>query len=82
MVAYMRFFKGIFTGMRRFGHDIAGLVNVLLLLAVYILGVGITSIIARVARKRFLDTKIDKRASYWSKITLGKRPKGEYYRQF
>ena len=73
--------KDIKAGTKIFGDDIASIVNFLLLTFVYFLGVGITSIIARISGKNFLDLR-EKRGSYWSELNLSKRTKEEYYRQF
>ncbi len=77
------FFKGFKKGMHNFGGTIATIVNSGLLLIVYFIGVGITSIIAKLSGKHFLETKISKkRDSYWSDLNLKKKPIEEYYRQF
>ena len=73
--------KNIKEGNKMFGEDIASIVNFLLLTFVYFLGVGITSIIAKMSGKHFLELKMDK-DSYWSELNLSKRKKEEYYRQF
>jgi hypothetical protein len=83
MVGMNGFFEGFKDGMKSFGENIAIIINTVLLFLVYVLGVGITSIIAKIMGKRFLHTKISKRRdSYWAKLDLKKRSKEEYYRQF
>ena len=67
-------------GFKDFGHNITLIINSVLLTVVYVLGVGITSLIARVAGKKFLDTQ--KKDSYWEDWDLEKSPEEEYYRQF
>ena len=75
--------SGIKKGQKEFGEDIGTLVNSILLSVVYLLGVGLTSIIAKVVRKRFLNLRLDKSAkTYWEDLNLNKRPIEEYYRQF
>ncbi len=77
------FFKGFKEGMHIFGQNIAMLINTLLLLMVYLTGVGITSIIAKVSGKRFLEMKIDNESdSYWKPLNLKKKEMDEHYRQF
>jgi hypothetical protein len=79
----MSFFKDVRKGMERFGKDISTLVNTVILSVVYIISVGITSLVARMAGKRFLDMKLDKKAkSYWSNLNARKRSMDQYYRQF
>ncbi len=77
------FFKGFKKGMSDFGQNITIIVNSILLTIVYIIGIGITSIIAKIFKKHFLDTKISKeKKSYWSELDLKKKPLDNYYRQF
>jgi hypothetical protein len=77
------FFNGFRKGMKDFGHSISIIVNSILLLIVYIIGVGVTSIFAKVLGKHFLEKKIQrKKETYWSELNLKKKPIEEYYRQF
>jgi hypothetical protein len=77
------FLSGLKQGMHRFGQDIATLINTILLAIVYLLAVGITSVIARLFRKRFLETRLNAKAkTYWNTLNIKKRPTDEYYRQF
>ncbi len=77
------FLKGFKQGMHLFGQNIALIVNTALLLLVYILGVGITSLIARMSGKKFLEMKLDKNSSsYWKALNLKKKQMDEYCRQF
>jgi hypothetical protein len=75
------FFEGVKKGMHLFGQNIANLMNVILLSIVYLLGVGLTSMIAKFAGKRFLDWKRGE-GSYWKTLNLKKKKMDEYYRQF
>jgi len=77
-----QFFKGFKIGMRNFGNTIALLINSLLLSFVYFLGVGLTSIIAKLINKHFLDLKLSKKDSYWSDLNLKNKSIEKYYRQF
>jgi len=76
-----QFFRGFKKGMASFGQSISLLINTILLAFVYLLGVGFTSIVAKIVGKRFLDTKL-KKGTYWSDLNLKKKPIEEYYRQF
>jgi len=50
---------------------------------VYIVGVGITSIISKISGKKFLDTKQSKeKESYWVDLNLKKKKFEEYYKQY
>ncbi|MBI2653405.1 hypothetical protein HYX02_01200 [Candidatus Woesearchaeota archaeon] len=77
-----QFFSGFKKGMKNFGQNIALIVNSALLSIVYFIGVGFTSIISKIVRKHFLDTKLSKKATYWHDLNLKKKPIEEYYRQF
>lgn len=77
------FLKNFKKGMNEFSYNIIITVNSILLFFVYILGVGITSIFAKLFKKKFLETKISKKEkTYWSDLNLKKKPIKEYYRQF
>lgn len=77
------FFIGIKKGMNSFGSSISVIINSALLLAVYILGVGLTSIVAKLTGKHFLETKKSKEEkTYWTDLNLKKKNIEEYYRQF
>lgn len=66
-----------------FGERTSTVVNTVLLMAVYCLGVGITSILARLMKKKFLDLRIDtNRTSYWVEIQEAPEKLSRYYRQF
>ncbi len=75
------FLKGAKEGMSLFGQNIALIVNTFLLFMVYLVGVGMTSLIAKLVGKHFLDMK-KKKDTYWKDFNLKKKPIEEYYRQF
>lgn len=78
-----KFLKGFGQGARNFGQNLGAIINTVLLLIVYIIGVGVTSIVAKLFRKRFLETRLSKeRKTYWSDLGLGKKQIESYYRQF
>lgn len=77
------FFKGFQKGLKNFGHNITVIINSTLLSVVYLIGIGITSIVAKLFGKRFLDVGAPKKkGTYWSDLNLKKKPIEEYYRQF
>ena len=76
------FFTGFKKGYKGFGHNITIIVNSILLSIVYIIGVGITSLISKITRKHFLDTKLSKNGTYWHDLNLKKKKIDQYYRQF
>jgi len=77
------FFKGFKQGQKEFGETIAIVINTILLTFVYFIGVGITSIFAKLVGKSFLDLKTNnKKNSYWTELNLNKKSIENYYRQF
>ena len=75
--------KGFGKGMKEFGENMTAIVNSFLLSIVYFIGVGVTSLFARIKRKRFLKTEIAKeKETYWQDLNLKKKKFKEYYRQF
>ena len=77
-----QFFNGFKKGMGNFGHNIALVINTILLTFVYLIGVGLTSISAKIFRKHFLETKLSKKDTYWTDLNLKKKSMEDYYRQF
>ena len=83
MNSLKQFFRGFKKGMHNFGQNIAIIINSASLLIVYFIGIGLTSIVAKIFGKHFLETKISKKQeSYWSDLNLKKKPIEEYYKQF
>jgi hypothetical protein len=80
----MSFFDDFKKGMDSFGKIISTIINSSLLLLVYIIGVGFTSVIAKgLCRKKFLGEKISQNTkTYWSDLNLKGGPLESYYRQF
>jgi hypothetical protein len=76
------FLSGFIKGFRYFGRSLSVTVNSALLLPVYLAGVGITSLFARMVKKSFLGIEAVKKDTYWSDLNLKKRDKESYYRQF
>ena len=77
------FFRGLKRGMSNFGSGISLIINSIILGIIYILVVGITSLIAKLSKKHFLDLEISlEKKSYWTELNLNKKPTEEYYKQF
>ena len=77
------FYQDFLKGQKRFGEDIAAIINSVILTFVYLLGVGLTSLVARIFGKKFLDMKtVDKEESYWTPLNLSKKELNDYYKQF
>lgn len=75
------FVKGFKTGFRTFGYKVTNVINFVLLSIVYFIGVGTTSLAAKVTNKKFLELKQEGK-TYWKERNLGKQPLGKYYKQF
>lgn len=77
------FFCGAKKGMKEFGETISIIVNSVLLAIIYVIGVGVTSIIAKIVGKKFLDRKKSKgKKTYWSDLNLKTEKIDEYYKQY
>jgi len=77
------FYRGFKRGMHEFGQTLATLVNTILLFIVYIIGVGITALWAKITKKKFLTLKPQKeKQSYWGDLNIKTRSKERHYRQF
>lgn len=57
---------------------VANVINALLLIIFYFVGIGTTALIAKLFGKKFLDMK----GSGWEKLNLKKQKKEDYLRQF
>ena len=69
--------------MEAFGLSINSLISTVLLLTVYVLGVGITALIARAVGKKFLPMDSPQhRDTYWTDLHLTRESIEKYYRQF
>lgn len=78
-----QFLTGFQKGMEEFGNNLFLIVNTVLLSLVYLIGIGLTSLLAKMVGKHFLEKKMSKeKKSYWTELELKKKPIEEYYRQF
>ena len=79
----MKFINGFLRGQKKFGENISIIINSILLTIVYFIGIGITSIFAKIFNKHFLNLKLKKdEKTYWEDLNLTKKSMKEYYRQF
>lgn len=71
------------AGMASFGLNFGAIVNLLILTAVYFLGVGVPSLIAKGLKKHFLETGTrPKRKTYWVKFNQAANGLSDFFRQF
>lgn len=82
MSAIKDFFKGFRKGFKSFALKVTDVVNFILAFIVYFIGIGITSIIAKIFRKHFLDLKFKDREIYWVKGRPASKDIEDYYKQF
>lgn len=76
------FFKGFSEGFKEFSCNITVIVNSILLLIIYLTGIGLTAILAKLFNKSFLDIKTSNKETYWSDLNLKKKSFDEYLKQF
>lgn len=77
------FFNEIKNGQKNFGEDIQSIINFIMLTFVYFLGVGLTSVFAKIFGKHFLNLNISKaKETYWQNYDKGNQKMEEYYKQF
>ena len=74
------FVRGLRDGFLVFGKNTTAIVTAVLLSVAYLIGVGLTSLVARIARKHFLELTLHK-GTYWKPVTPRKTME-ENYRQF
>ena len=78
------FITGFKEGFKAFGHSVANIVNFFLLTLVYLVGVGPTSLVAKLFGKKFLQTKLNK-DSFWVMKDQAKekaKKREDHYRTF
>jgi hypothetical protein len=77
------FFRGVYEGFKSVGHNIAALFNGIFLTIAYVIGVGPTTIVAWVVRKKFLDLRFGSAdTTYWEDHDKATEPLDKYRRQF
>ena len=73
--------SGTGAGIKKYGELLNTAVISLFLIITYVLGVGISSLIAKLFRKHFLEMNM-KKETYWSDLNITKKTKEHYYKQF
>ncbi len=77
------FWKGFLHGFKEFSQTLALVINTFLLAIVYLVGVGLTALCAKMVHKHFLERKVNrKQPSYWSDLLIKTKVYKEYGRQF
>ncbi len=78
----MDFFRGFIKGFKEFSELIANTFNFLILSVVYFIGIGMTSIFAKLFGKHFLKMKKPNSESYWEEREPISKNIEDYYNQF
>lgn len=77
------FFKGMSKGMKFFGTLITTIVNSAILIVVYIIGIGLTALIAKISKKELIQKKLSyNKETYWTDLNISDKKMDDYYRQF
>lgn len=77
------FFKGMGKGMKFFGTLITTIVNSVTLIVVYIIGIGLTALIAKLSKKELIQKKLSyNKETYWTDLNISNKKMDDYYRQF
>lgn len=78
----LKFFEGFKDGFRSFPYTVTNIINFVLLLVVYIFGIGIVAIISKLFGKHYLDLKKTQNRSNWKEHKVTKQPLEDYCRTF
>jgi len=81
MVKIRKILKEFKEGIKLFGETIAIIFNSILLTIVYFLGVGLTSIVAKIFGKKFINKNLNSE-TYWEELDITTTKFEDYYRQF
>jgi len=74
-------FKKILKPLEALSKIISSLINFILLSFVYFVGIGLTSVIAKISNKKFLILKKENKDSYWEDKEVSNKFE-DYFRQF
>lgn len=74
-------FKKILKPFEILSKIVSSIVNFILLSFVYFIGVGLTSLIAKISNKKFLDLKKENKDSYWEDKEVSNKFE-DHFRQF
>lgn len=64
------------------GKFVSNIVNFILLAFVYVFGIGLVSVVAKICGKHFLELKKHGKKSNWQEHKVTKEPLEKYYRTF
>lgn len=75
--------KRAYAGFLFVSGKVRDMVNFIILSAVYFLGIGLTSVFAKIKKKHFLELKKDNQSdSYWKKLDLNSQKEEDFLNQF
>ncbi len=67
---------------KQFGFFMQSVVNFIILIPVYFIGIGIMSLVSKIMKKSYLNLSKKKKKSYWLKRDKRLDAKGTEYRMF
>lgn len=79
---YKRVFSFIKNLLEPIAKVVSFVVNFALLFIVYFIGIGLTSMVAKLFGKHFLDIKKQNKKSNWIEHKVTKQPLEDYHRTF
>ncbi|MBL7116651.1 MAG: hypothetical protein ISS25_02380 [Nanoarchaeota archaeon] len=66
----------------KFSEFITSIINFIILVPVFFIGVGLTSLFSKIVGKHFLNLRIKEKESYWLDKNLTTQKLEKYYRMF
>jgi len=66
----------------KFSEFITSIINFIILVPVFFIGIGLTSLFSKIVRKHFLNLRIKEKESYWLDKNLTTQKLEKYYRMF
>lgn len=76
------FLKGLARGLTHTGHTITGIINTVLLLIIYFIGVGTAAIITKLAKQELIALEKKNTATYYNDKKIETENIQEYYKQY
>lgn len=78
----MRRIKSFLDGSKSFGTIITNIINTVLLLIIYFVGIGLAALIVRITKQELMNISNKRKHSYYKNELTEKGNLEEYYKQF
>ena len=83
MQAIWKAVKIFWAAFKKFGEFMASIINFFLLIPVYFIGIGVSSLFMKLSNEEAMNIeKKEKQKTYWKEYNLGTKKKEEYKRMF